>query len=488
MQNYNYIQIENRFYNLANKIDKILNNYNTDITIIANPLLSLNRLHPDYLQEWFDFIYFEKISTKVKLKLNFCIFLNMVLNLLAVMKELLISNKFKDSEHLSSGAIDLILISHYLGGKLENEDFYYGHILNECEKQNISAIRLLIPHTNTNNNINGLGGNYILNYSLNFNEVLNYLYLNIISLLKIIRYFIHSKLSYYELLVLIIGQFKNFTNYKNMILIQKFILTFNPKNLIMTFEGNSIEKCIFSLCHKYLVKSFGYQHAPIIKGQYSIFNNHKKDIVPDVILTSGKFTQLKFLKYIQYTNSIIDIGTKKYDDISNYLGDNKSNKSILLVPDGNAQSVQKFIEIGLSLLKINPDFKITIRSHPIMNYLMQKNMSKLPISILANFKVSKSNLKVDLDFNFWVIYQNSSVSIESIRPDIFLIYFQNSLADVNPLWENSELYISVDSLNSLYKVLLNKKYRSSQDIKNILKLRSHYYSKLNYREFFKLLS
>jgi hypothetical protein len=223
----------------------------------------------------------------------------------------------------------------------------------------------------------------------------------------------------------------------------------------MTFEGNALEKSIFYACHKHGVEAMGFQHAPIILSQYSIFRCLDSNLEPDIILTSGEYTKKLFLKKLGENAICKVLGSPKNVssevDLNEIIG--KKNLKILLVPDGNTASILKFLDLGLYLSRRLPAYEICIRAHPLFATSLKLEMIRSPID--SPLKYSDAPLNLELTISKWVIYENSSVAIQAGFYGCSLIYYTNPLSNTDPLFDLLENKFTGDSQKEIYEIVKN---------------------------------
>jgi hypothetical protein len=280
-------------------------------------------------------------------------------------------------------------------------------------------------------------------------------------------------------LVLLYGQLINFSSIKISYNIELLLTTLKPDRVIMTFEGNAIERSIFLLCEKYNITSFGYQHAPIIKDQYSIFRSLGKGLDPDVILASGPYTYIKFLLRLENRIPIICLGSSKSKSFENINPKDKNVSNLLLVPDGNMNSVDKFLEIADKLTDSQSCLNIVLRVHPLLyNYALNRiSNDDLERKVILNLSINV--LSLDLKWAYWVIYQNSSVAIEALMDGCEVVHINHGLANVDPLFELNSLNRSAKNFEELVDLLAEKEIRSISDYRHMKEFAENYFSPLD---------
>lgn len=472
---------DKRFYKLAQKLDKITVKNSSNLLVLNNQLLHLTRNHPEYLDSWKPIIYSSSIAKVEYLRIVLRILRNFLYNVKLIYLELFRNEKSNVGKSQFDNGVDLLIISHLVQEISDDRDLYYGDLLAKLKELKVKFTRLLIPQSLDQNEISRSSrlDSIMLNSSLPNSVILKYMSLNLISVLRVIYFGVKFKLSLYEILVVVSGQVNNFINYKLSSNIELAILRFKPNKLIMTFEGNAIERSVFSLCHKYEVESLGYQHAPVIKTQYSIFRSLGIKLDPDIVLSSGPYTKNLFLSNFDVPLKVKVLGSQKNVyaevDLNNVLKF-KSSK-ILLAPDGNIVSISNFIELGIYLSTFLVDYQVIIRAHPLFDKFLKNMFAEM--NIKKNFVFSVNSLESDLVEAKWVIYENSSVSIQAGFYGCQLIYLGNNLSNVDPLFDLDVNKFTATSANQVYQIVEKNRIANFENIRKAQSFCNDYFSPYN---------
>lgn len=487
MSNYDTNLEENskRFYKLANKLDRALRHFENNIYVINNPHIHLPRNHPQYLNVWKPVIY-KKCPTVSD---NFHIFLHLLKSMmgfiLTLIKELFHNNYFVKKSDFTEMKIDYLFISHDVGVDEEDSDFYYGNILSELSVIGKKIVRLMIPQVKRNgpDPTKRYYRSIILDKPINNLTVFKYLFNNFKATFSITIFCMRNRYNLFEIFTIIGGQLNNFGNYRITHNIELFISKNKVKTLIMTFEGNAIERSIYFLSHKHHIICVGYQHAPIIKDQYSIFRSLSGKMDPDIILCSGHYTFEKFRSYMSAETPIFTIGSHKSIKTTEKKSNIYAYKKILLIPDGNSKSVNKFFDLGLFLSKKDSFVEVLIRSHPLQADNLKKRFDDEISTNFKNFIMSNNTLSIDLEASQWVVYENSSVSIQALLFGCEVIYLKNQLADVDPLWDLKDLHFSALNYEDIREIIIKYTPRPDAEKLKIKSFGRNYFSKLNKKIF-----
>ncbi len=434
-----------RYFTLTKQLDLILQHFNHDIRIICNPNIHITRNHPEYLGCWKNVLFKARLTFIDKLS----IFIDLV-NIffqtsVSILFELikLKSNRLH-SKNDGTSRLDFLLISHQVENMQNTNDFYFGNLQGNLTRSGKKVFRLLIPHSNslTSSTRGGEKSTLILENSMKKSDLLIYVFSNLYSFAKLTLFLINNKFGFYESVHILTGQIKSFSLYRLAVSIKYALEELKPERVIFTFEGNALEKAVFSLCSRLHTVSYGYQHAPIIQSQNSIFQLYPVNLSPDIILCSGDYTRDKFRHFLGENRQVFILGSPKFIKYREKFSLNRLTKSVLLIPDGNTQSILTFIDLGIFLARSDSSRNIIIRSHPLFEeFLETKLNSDIQISDL-NIRLSKDDIFQDLTSSRWLIYQNSSVCIQGLLTGCKLIYFEHPLANINPLWEFPDTHFS----------------------------------------------
>ena len=435
IKNYEY-----KFEKLATKLDRILIEFHDNVNIVCNANIHLSRNHPEYLGVWKVLIYKKSLSINDYFSGFLLLLQSFLFYILSIMREFIRFNQNQPMSNQEGSKLDVMFISHQIQDLVTDDDFYFGEIIRDLAQSNKRVVRLLISHLNFSQSLIEPGGftTLILNRTVSKLALINYFFANMYSLLRLFLFCLRNGFKLYEIICVLIGQLSNFSLIKIMNNIEIELKSWRPKNLIITFEGNAIERAVLLLSKKYNSKSFGYQHAPIIKNQHSILRLLKGDLDPDVILCSGPYSNSKFLTKLGKGKIILTLGSPKFRQFEDKENFTKGKDSILLVPDGNFESIDNFVNLGYYLLSSKYSGAVLIRSHPLFHKYLENKISKLSKNCPHTLLISSENLIESLQSSKCVVYQNSSVAIQAILEGCHIIYLRNPLMNIDPLWEHNE--------------------------------------------------
>ena len=486
MQKYDHDQDANskRFFLLAKKLDGIVYKYKNNFFAINNHQIFLSRNHPEYIKFWKPIIYRKKPTIFEVVQMLKMVVLGVFFFLKNVVTEINISKSKEQLTSIPIGQTNFLVISHYLGNEISDYDFYYGNLLVDLANLNKSVVRILIPHVNSGYEVSGSSqfDSIVLNKNLPNNLVFRYLFHNLKVIASIFCHTVFHKFTLYEILAILDGQLSNFSSIKISYNVELCLSRLKPDNVLMTFEGNAIERSIFFLCEKHNVTSFGYQHAPIIEDQYSIFRSLGKGLDPNVILASGPYTYNKFMLKLKNKIPIICLGSSKSTRAENNIVKQTNTSNILLIPDGNISSIDKFLQISEKLGRLQTSIDIILRVHPLFQDYVAQKISKNDFQIKKIVTLSRNNLSVDLKWAYWVIYQNSSVAIEALLEDCEVIHLKHELANIDPLFDLKGLNRLGQNIDELVDLVRRKNASAANENVKNRKFAANYFSPLDVKK------
>ena len=439
-----------KFNILLIKLETLVKKHQQNKFILTNPSLYIPRNHPEYLEFWRPLIYGDLKPMWYPVTIFFMILKNIIKTLLIISNEILLNRNMLTLEE-SEMSPDYLLVSHYVDSIEDKEDFYFGAVIRDLLFYNKSVTRVLICPWNLNKQIGASVPTLFLNHKISLLEIIKFIGGNLFAMLQLLNHCARNNFSFIETLIILRGQTSNFSNFRFYSNFEKIIINLNPKNILITFEGNPIERIIFSLSHKHRVKCFGFQHTPIIQDQTGIFRPLTSELDPDFILTSGPYMTDRFRNLRKDAIPILTFGSPKFNFSTSRENIHKNN--ILLVPDGNRNSVNLFFNLGIILANNYPLKNVVIRSHPHLDTYLHKVFRGATSIHTENFKLSSNPLLYDLDSSYWVLYQNSSVSIQAIFRGCEIIHIQHDLANIDPLFDLNNYHLSAKDAADLIKVI-----------------------------------
>jgi hypothetical protein len=476
--NKNFEQNEIRFQLLAKKLDRILIHFSRNLYIVCNSSINMTRNNPDYVGLWHSMVYKDFLSLLDKFKIIIFFIRAIFYFFLTFFMELINTTKRNHYVRNLNEPKNSVVVSHLIEQKTISDDLYFGNFINE------QVTRLLIPHVKISGDRQSyeVSNTYLLQSPLRKSELFKFFSLTFKSLYQLITYCLRNHFSFFELVIILSGQLQSLQLFKLIIDIEDAIISLAPKNLLITFEGNPLEKAAFLICKIHKVKRYGYQFAPIIRGQYSILRKLDDYLDPDVILTSGPYMTKIFLNKSNH-REILTLGSPKYLFRDPSLTNKKNVKQILLAPDGSKDCINDFIKLGINLIEACPSHKIIIRAYPLLRDFLLKQIKSFGQN--ANyFEVSTNSALDDLKASDWLVYRNSSMSIQGMLAGCRGIYFSHLLANVDPLWEFPDIHFVGSTPLDVVNIIRKK---NSQEFPTYLELHStgkQFFSKMDPSELF----
>ena len=360
---------------------------------------------------------------------------------------------FTNNKSFKDKYYDFLIISHKLNsGYMKNdEDLYYGNLKEYLKKNNLKYKFVYLNHSKFSKNDHS----FFLNECNFWNKVKVFFRIIKTSIYFFIKY---RKRLKKELLIKIFFEFFSIFTFYNFIIFEN-LKKISEKNkikyIITTFEGYSWEKAVFSSQKNFETQTIGYQHSFISKENNTILEIYNKDLIPDVVLTTGEITEDIFKKKNIF-NKVKILGNAKIFKISNKIKMQKK-KFILVAPDGVESECVKMIEFISKYDIKNCDYKFIIRLHPILNL---ENLKKKYSIFNQNFKniiFSKEKIEFDLERSAFCLYSSSTIAFNCILSDVEPIYVNlNNLYSTNVLNEVDEVK-KIDDISQLEECLKIRK-------------------------------
>ena len=206
-----------------------------------------------------------------------------------------------------------------------------------------------------------------------------------------------------------------------------------PERLVLTIEGHAHEHVILQM-RKLLfpqIKIIGFQHAPIVPGQLSLFNLLQNFTSRDSVLLSGNIPKELISRHVPNLHVKI-VGSPKY--LKPIAAINKPEKCVVLgAVEATHDSVKTFFELFGYLAANLPEFGFKLRFHPDISVKITKRILRR-LSTFENLELSSSSLENDLVEAKFIIFRSSAVAIQGLSRFAIPIHF-DSIAHglMNPL-------------------------------------------------------
>ncbi len=410
------------------------------------------KLHPDFISN-----YQSVINNKIYLKNIFLYFFVIALKICKIILYFiyisLFHKKFK-YDKFTENNYNLLVLSHLINNKKlnKNYDYIFDNICNKLNEKKIHSLIVYLNHTKKKYNSNlilsknlGIKNNfkYIKKYILLFFNK-KVLYNDIIS---------ETNLIFYRKLKLEILSTSNIYNEIISDQIKILLSKLNIKNLLITYEGYSIERIIINKVKKNNLSTYcmAYNHSGIWSGQNSIKINMKKSYNPDIIFFAGKIHKDRF-----FSNSKIEVQTDILGSNRNFRVLKKKNKklTVLFLPEGILSEAKIMLSFATKLSSLHKNIDFVIRFHPALNSHIKK-LHHIN-SKFKNLKFSKNNFNDDLSIANIAIYRGSTTCVAALSNEIIPVYYDlNDNINIDFLYDLNEFKFTIKNENEFNKIINN---------------------------------
>ncbi len=228
---------------------------------------------------------------------------------------------------------------------------------------------------------------------------------------------------------------------------RRLLQTLPVETFLLTYENNPWEKMCMMALREYSPHTavIGYQHTVVPQASANMFvsENEKKVIpMPDRILTVGEAPKEIMGRYGSYEKGRIEASCGLRFEYLFHASTRPRKRSgqILLVLEGIFE-VYKMVNYVLRELKGKSQYRVTIRTHPVLPLSLFQHKLTHPLKELSNFTLSSQGaLKDDLDRADMVVYWGSTVALEALSMGTPVIHYENdSILSYDPLFECSHL-------------------------------------------------
>jgi len=387
-------------------------------------------------------LYIDNNNPTKKLKREF-LFLRRSLGFLKSILIALFRSCFK-RRTISKFDTDILFVSPYLK-KSKKINFFFGDLVNDFHNLNQTIIDLRIYNGDTS----------ISDY---FNEKddpsLNIFHLPCLSIRENLLIFKDLLRTFKDISIVVkkekdpdktqllrlirnrVFSRSNFFNFYLSAQLDNLIKSNNFQLAIVTFDGSPWERIFckkFKSSNKRGRVAF-YQHAPITKKSYFLFNKYPDLFNPDKIYCSGTIPYNIFSNKISFLKSINILGSRKHQrepKERNFYKD----ESVLFITQGLRKDIFTLYKIAIRLAFHKKAMKTKVLIHPAANLsIFFKAINKFFELLLPNFMCISSADDNTFSKTKFMVYFSSSLAIEKIPFDIRPIHLENS-SNNNPLNE-----------------------------------------------------
>lgn len=410
----------------------ILSNINSELTLSYSKLHVIKN-HPEFNNEY---LLEKNIKKKPKnLKTNF------YFGILRFLKNFFYEEKNFYYKRKKEKKIQCLVISSLIHLKHLNldEDFYYGSLLKQLKKKNISSKLILRNDTifTSREVYKKLKKNKIILSKRT--QILYEIFFIILAFCTYLKFNLFIEKFYYKKKKINFFSLRSFgyiiSNLRQSIQIERLVKIFKPKFVIITFEGHAWERLIIKRLKKFKnLKIFAYQFSAVTKNHHSLFRSINNGLDPDCILTTGNNTYSIFNK--KYNCPIKIIGSKKSlkRNLSINLKRNakKNKNSVLILPEAYISESKSLLNFAIKISEICKHYKFYLRLHPMIHF----NQIDVDIKKYNNIEISNVSLEEDFKRTSVFIYRGSASSIEASAYGLIPVYYgPYNFANVNPLFQ-----------------------------------------------------
>ena len=407
-------------------------------------------------------------------------FIKKIKNLLGIIAIMILSlfkrNHYFNTYNNKNNKIDILFISHFLNkSQIQNkEDFYFGNIPSQLTEKNYTSLIALINQSGSecdyisskwkdNNKVPRI----ILSKTIGFVNEFKIL-LRLIKESKRLKIEINKENNKFQKKVLSMASNECLSNRSMINLriafqIKILVKKFNPKYLIITHEGHSFERIIFSYAREANkeIKCIGYQHANVFRLQHAICRNLKFQYNPDAVFTSGINGKSKLKKSKKLNKIFIEMIGSNRSFNRNYIK-YKKNKNItsqkqtcLVIPEGLLSECFILFDFSLNCAKLFPNIKFIWRLHPGIDFdihIKNKYHNKLPRNII----ISKQTLEKDFSSSNWALYRGTTTIIQALISGIKPIYLKIPFEiNIDPLHKLKNWHAVTSDANDFGNIINN---------------------------------
>jgi len=206
-----------------------------------------------------------------------------------------------------------------------------------------------------------------------------------------------------------------------------------PRTIILTIEGHAHENMILQLRDSDFkqIRLVGFQHAPIVPGQFGFYHVLESFKMDDLLLTCGETTEI-LIKHALPNLRVDVLGSPKFTRTENY-SKAADKVHVLGAVEGTVESLKSFIQLFNSISKQLPQLNFALRLHPAID----RNLSKKQLRSMSeseNLKLSYNSLEEDLKRSHAVIFRSSAVGIHGLGYSALPVHFDScNKGMLNPL-------------------------------------------------------
>jgi hypothetical protein len=267
--------------------------------------------------------------------------------------------------------------------------------------------------------------------------------------------------------------------------LKRLLYKYDIKNIIFPMEGKSMEKAILLAAKENkIVQTIGYMHSfshnidSCLKSD--TLRSIKLNLEPDKIATPGENVKDWMQKWGGYSKEkFVNFGSPKYQQLTSRRP-NKIKPCILIVLGINEELYQlaNIIEIDNTIFD---SFEVILRPGPTFAGLEQNKQINRILSMTNNVKLNNNSMIEQIKESDFVIFNITSVGIESVLLGRLAIYLSlSNVIEIDSLdgKADKDIFFNTNNTNDLkinmstilkltkkdYSVLLNKQRKYAKNI------------------------
>ena len=438
-------------HQLANDLTLISNKYN-GANILANTFLKLGKPTSENL------LPYRRHNGKNNLLKIFISFLFFFPHLFAhVTREIVRAIYFRKENSLAINELipsGFLFVSHYTHSTMDySKDSYFGAIPYELNSTTSKSSVLLLNHTKEEAKLifqefekNSCIPHYVNPKAFGTRELVLAIRNQLPTSLRMIwGAIVDRKINSRQRLLLLdasINQFSRST-FAAIILVknlERVLLSVQPRNVVLTFEGHSFEVLALKLIHDRFprVRVLLYQYAPIVKDQFGIVGTLRTLSPSDTVLVTGASVKDYFKRSVlSLENQIEILGSPKQQgrNIEGFTEFNMGDRLsvCLFAPEASKEAFDELLQIAITCSKAMTSRRFIIRTHPASDF-DQNAISIIEGSFSSNLILSRNSLVEDLQLSGFCVYRSSAVAIQGLAEGVRPIHFSSTNGDgLDPL-------------------------------------------------------
>ena len=475
---------EEQYRKLREACDRVLLGPETTIERVAISWLHIIREHPVFLDNYLDVV---DPRTGIKSFINHWLrrLRNWAVWVRQLGRAIIIDRAFWPGAINTLSGTDVLFVSHLLNvshaGK--EDDFYYGNLPNDLDKNNLTGLIALINHSGkSRKQLSDKWNDYsvprvVLPGSLLFLEEVS-LYQRLRKESKQLK-----KLARREdagLYRRVLNRASEETTASGShaalriaIQINTLVAQIKPKAIVVTHEGHAWERVVFAAARTANpdIRCIGYQHSALFRLQHAIQRSLGQQYNPDQILTAGAITcaQLRSISDLEQI-PISVLGTNRICKESTVISGHMSKQErmepevCLVLPEGIASECHLLFEYSLACAKQLPHINFIWRLHPILSFETIVSQNPRLKNLPGNIVLSNKTIGEDIACSRWALYRGTTAVIQAVNSGLQPIYLKlPGEMTIDPLYELESWRVKVESVTDFIRIVCtyDKEYSPS---------------------------